>query len=111
MCRVWIADVAGHVACYDLRGRKQFDVAGSAAPAVPDAKLPASSPLPAVVRADGKGTVWALLTLGRKLASFDSKGAAQGDARPVPETAGALFRLAATPAGPLAVGDKACWRP
>ena len=109
--RVWIADVAGHVACYDLRGRKQFDVAGSAAPAVPDAKLPASSPLPAVVRADGKGTVWVLLTLGRKLASFDSKGAAQGDGRPVPETAGALFRLAATRAGPLAVGDEACWRP
>ena len=109
--RVWVADVAGHIACYDLRGRKLLDAAGSAAPAVPDAKLPASSPLPAVVRADGKGTVWVLLTLARKLIALDAKGVPQGGARPVPESAGALYRLAPTPAGPIAVGDKACWRP
>lgn len=109
--RVWLADVAGHVACYGLNGRKAFDVAGSPAAAVPDARLPASSPLPVVLRADGKGTVWALFTLARRLAALDPKGEARGAATPVAETAGALVRLAVTPEGPVAISDKALWRP
>jgi len=109
--RLWIADVAGHIGCYDLRGRKQFDVANSPAPAAPDARLPANSPLPVVVRSDGKGTVWALFTLARKLIALDPKGAKRGEARPAPKTAGGLYRLALTPAGPVGIADQALWRP
>jgi len=109
--RVWTADVAGHVACFDVRGRKLFDVAATPAPAVPDAKLPPSSPLPAIVRSDGKGTVWALFPLTRKLVALDAKGAAQGDPKAIPEAAGDLWRLGATQAGPVAIGSKALWQP
>ena len=109
--RVWTADVAGHVACYTVGGRKLLDVAASPAVAVADASLPASSPLPAVVRCDGKGTAWVLLTLARKLVAVDAKGTLVGEAKAVPEAAGGLWRLALTPAGPMAVGDKGLWRP
>ena len=108
--RLWSADVAGHVACYDLRGRKQFDVGGSPQPAVANAKLPAASPLPVVVRADDQGTVWALFTLGRKMVRLDAQGAAS-EPVPLPEAAGAIFRLGLTTAGPVAIGDKVLWRP
>jgi hypothetical protein len=108
---VWAADVAGHVACYALGGRKLFDVAASPAVAVPDARLPLGSPLPAVVRCDGKGTAWVLLTLGRKVLVLNEKGEARGEAKAVPEAAGALHRAAATPAEPLIIGEKTLWRP
>jgi sugar lactone lactonase YvrE len=108
--RLWIADVAGHVVCTDLRGKKAFDVAGSPAPAVMDARLPAASPLPVVVRSDGKGGVWVLFTLGRKLAALDARGMPAGDARPVADPAGAIFRMAVTPQGPIAIGDKGLWK-
>jgi hypothetical protein len=109
--RVWAADVAGHVACYSIRGTKQFDVAASPAPAVPDARLPASSPAPVVVRADGKGTVWALFTLGRKLVALDVSGAAKGEAKGISDDAGAIYRCAITPSGPMAISDKKLWLP
>jgi hypothetical protein len=109
--RVWVGDVAGHVSCHELKGRKLFDAAGTPAPAVPDAKLPIGSPLPAVVRADGKGAACVLLTLQRKLLTVDASGKPQGDAKVVPETAGGLLRLALTSAGPWALGDKTGWKP
>ncbi|MCY3017890.1 MAG: hypothetical protein NTW87_02505, partial [Planctomycetota bacterium] len=109
--RIWASDVAGHVSCHELKGRKLFDVAGTPAAAVPDAKLPAGSPLPAVVRPDGKGTTWVLYTLQRKLAAVDASGKPQGEPKAAPETAGGLLRLAVTGAGPWVLGEKGGWRP
>jgi len=109
--RIWVADLAGHVACYTHKGRKLLDVAASPAAAVPDARLPVGSAAPVVLRSDGKGTVYALFTLGRKLLAFDAAGAPRGDGKPIPESAGSLYRLAITPSGPLAIADKALWRP
>ena len=73
--------------------------------------LPAGSPVPAIVRGDGKDGVWVLYTLARELVALDAKGTPRGPATPVPPAAGALFRLAVTPAGPVAVGDQGLWRP
>jgi len=109
--RMWVADVAGHIGCYDLRGRKQFDVADSPAPAVADARLPANSPLPVVVRADGRGSVWALFTLARKLVAMDVKGAPRGAPKPMADDVGALLRLTLTPKGPVVLTEQALVRP
>ena len=109
--RIWTADVAGHITCSDLKGKKLLEVATSPAPAIPDSRLPATSPAPVVLRADGKGHIWALYTLGRKLVDLDATGAPHGDATPVPDTAGNLYRATLTPAGILSVGDKLVWKP
>ena len=109
--RLWTADVAGHVACYDFHGRKQFDVARSPAPAIPDARLPASSPVPTVVRHEGKDGVWILSTLAKKLGCVDGKGEARGDALPIAESAGAVWRLSVSPKGPVVIADRALWQP
>jgi hypothetical protein len=109
--RVWAADVAGHVACYTHTGQKLADVTSSPPPAVKDARLPAGSPVPAVVRAAGPEGVAVLYTLQRKLATLDAKGAAVGDAKPVPETAGALVRLLSSPAVPWVLGEQSIVRP
>lgn len=106
--RLWTADVAGHVACYSHKGQKLFDVASSPPPAVKDARLPQGSPLPAVVRA-AKGGLAVLFTLQRKLTFLDEKGAPPGDARPVPETAGAPVRLIESGPGPWALCEKELW--
>lgn len=108
--RVWTSDVAGHVACFSLKGDKLFDVAGTPAPAILDARLPASSPLPVVLRADGKGKVWALFTLGRKMVVLDTKGAVATE-KPVADAAGNLFRSIMTADGPMVVSDKTLWKP
>ncbi len=65
--RVWVADVAGHVACYTLSGKLVFDVKDTPAAAVIDAVLPVTSPLPMVLRAGSQGSVWALAVMHRKL--------------------------------------------
>jgi hypothetical protein len=109
--RIWIADVAGHVACYDIKGRKLLDVAASAPPAVPDASLPAGSPLPVVLRAGGEGNVWALHTLARKLVVVTPAGEVSKDESKVPDSAGALHRFLVTAAGPVVVGASELWRP
>ncbi|HEY3321132.1 MAG TPA: hypothetical protein VGP72_11750 [Planctomycetota bacterium] len=83
--RLWAADVAGHVSCHEFKGKKLFDVAGSPAPAVPDAKLPPGSPLPAMVRCDGRGTTWILYALQHKLAACDASGKAVGEPKVAPE--------------------------
>ncbi|MCX7933640.1 MAG: hypothetical protein N3A66_00090 [Planctomycetota bacterium] len=108
--RIWAADVAGHVACYGLKGGKLFDVPGSPAPAVPDAKLPASSPLPAIVRADAGGSIWILYTLKRRLMRLRSDGSAEGEPIAIPATAGNLYRLALTASGAWVVGDNGLTR-
>ncbi|HUS90240.1 MAG TPA: hypothetical protein VM695_00275, partial [Phycisphaerae bacterium] len=51
--RAWLADVAGHAAAHAASGRKLFDAPDGPPPAVADAQLPAGSPLPVVLRADG----------------------------------------------------------
>ena len=104
--RVWLADVAGHAACYTSRGVKQFDVAGSPPAAAAGARLPAGAPLPVVLRADAQGSVWALFTVTRKLALLDARGAPQGELQPVESAAGGLFGLAITPRGPLPISEK-----
>lgn len=109
--RVWAADVAGHIACYSMKGLKLFDVASSPAPAVPEARLPAGSPVPVVLRSDGKSAVLALFTLGRKLVSLDSSGLPRDEGKPIPDSAGSLYWLSLTPSGPLIVTDKALWQP
>ena len=101
--RVWTADVAGHVSCCDLRGRRLLDAAASPAAAVPDARLPASSPLPVMLRCGTGGGVWTLHTLGRKLAALDAKGEPQGEPQPIAAAAGAVWRLSL--AGARARGD------
>jgi hypothetical protein len=108
---VWIADVAGHVASYDLKGHKLLDVSASPAPAVPDASLPTGSPLPVVLRAGSDAGVWALHTLARKLSAIDPKGEIAKDEKKPPESAGALYRFAVDTKGPVVVGTKETWRP
>jgi hypothetical protein len=111
MGRIWAADVAGHISCHDIRGRKLFDVAASPAPAVLDAKLPAGSSLPVIVRAGGEGGVWALFTLAKNVVFLDAKGEARGNAKPVDEAAGTLLQLSVAADGPLVIAEKVLWRP
>jgi hypothetical protein len=106
--RIWTADVAGHVACADVRGHKLFDVKNSPPPAVLEAVLPASSPLPAVVRPAAGGGVWVLSTLKRSVAVVATDGAAA--CLEVPESAGALYRMTAEQDGVMIVGDKGLWK-
>jgi hypothetical protein len=110
--RLWSADVAGHVACYDARGRKQFDLKETPAAAVPDAVLPANSPLPVVLRANANGGIWLLSTLRRTLGKAAGTGAAVEltDIQAIPPTAGPLWRLTGTAAAPLVIGEKSLWR-
>jgi len=104
--KLWVADVAGHVACFDVRGNRVVDVKDSPAPAVLDAVLPAGSPVPVVVRA-GPADVVALFTLARKIVSFDSAGAMRGEAKSVPTTTGNLYRLT----DGVVIGDTGLWTP
>jgi hypothetical protein len=108
---IWLADVAGHTACYDLKGKKLLDVPASPAPAVPDASLPPGSPLPVVLRAGTDGGVWALHTLARKLSPIDAKGEMAKDEKKPPESAGAIHHFAVDAKGPVVVGTKESWRP
>ena len=109
--RLWVADVAGHVACYTFKGQKLFDVASSPAAAALDSQLPQGSSLPAVVRSDSKGTVWVLYTLQKKLAGIKADGSLVKDPAVVSPDAGSLWELIVTGAGPMVVGDKALWHP
>ena len=109
--RIWLADVAGCVSVRDLAGRKLLDVPGTAAPAVADAQLPAGTPLPVVLRADGKGRIWALHTLQRKLVARRTDDAKPAAEHAVPAAAGALGRLVMTPGGPVVIGAAGTWRP
>jgi hypothetical protein len=111
--RLWSADVAGHVACYDTRGRKQFDDKETAAPAVPDAVLPANSPLPVVLRPTADGGVWLLSALRRTLGKASGNGTAGEitDLQTIPPSAGPLWRLAGTSATPVVVGETSLWQP
>ncbi len=107
--RVWVGDVAGHVACYTVSGKKLLDVKDTPPPAVPDAVLPASSPLPAVLRAGANGEVMALLVLKRSLLRVNAEG--QAVAQEVGAEAGALWKLADSAGQPVVLGDKDVWRP
>ena len=109
--RLWSADVAGHVACYSHKGQKLLDVAASPPQAVKDARLPLGSPLPAVLRMAAADSVALLFTLQRKLTRLDEKGAPQGEAQALPDSAGAPVRLAASAAGVWAVCEKELWKP
>ena len=71
----------------------------------------AGSPLPVVLRADARGSVWALFTVTRKLALLDARGAPQGELQPIESAAGGLFGLAITPRGPLPISEKPCLKP
>ena len=107
--RIWTADVAGHVACADVRGHKLFDVKNSPPAAVLEAVLPASSPLPAVVRPAAGGGVWVLSTLKRSVAVVSADGVSVG--QEVPGSAGALYRMSAEQNGVVVVGEKTLWKP
>jgi hypothetical protein len=109
--RLWGADVAGHIACFAISGKKLFDVATSPAPAILDAKLPPGSPVPADVRADGKGGAVVLYTLKRKLSILGSDGKETSEAKVIDAAAGALQRIFITPAGPLVLGEKGLAKP
>jgi hypothetical protein len=91
--RLWNADVAGHIACFDLRGKKLFDVKESPTAAVPDAVLPVNSPAPVIVRAGNRDTMSALFTLTRKIASYDKSGAALGAPQETDSVAESLLRF------------------
>ena len=92
--RLWSADVAGHVACYDLRGRKQFDLKETPAAAVPDAVLPANSPLPTILRPGRGGDLWVLTTLRRNLGKIKAAASDSGISpmQTIPVSAGPLWR-------------------
>jgi sugar lactone lactonase YvrE len=107
--RIWVADVAGHVACFSHKGQRLLDVASSPAPAVLDSQLPPGSPLPAVVRNTGEKVMAVLFTFQRRLNIFATNGAAPGIPMGVPDTAGVLRGLKIIGAVPLAVGEKGCW--
>lgn len=107
--RIWTADVAGHVACSDAHGHKLFDVKNSPPPAVLDAVLPTSSPLPAVVRPAAAGGVWVLSTLKRSLASATADE--DSSPREVPASAGELYRMTSDRDGVVIVGEKVLWKP
>jgi hypothetical protein len=100
--RVWTADIAGHIACFDVKGRKQFDIATSPPPAVLDARLPNGSPLPAILRADTRG-IRALSTLRRTLARLTPDGIAASEE--IPAAAGALWKLAGFRDGVRVLGE------
>jgi len=107
--RVWAADVAGHVTCCTVSGRKLFDVTTSPAQAVPDAVLPSASPLPTVLRPAGGNGVWALSVLQRRLTRVAGEGES-GPAQPIPAETGALTTLisGADNAG-WVLGEKSLW--
>jgi hypothetical protein len=107
--RLWAADVAGHVACFDASGHRLFDVKNSPAPAVHDAVLPAGSPLPVMLRAAPAGGVWSLSTLKH---SFTTITAEEAPAlQEAPASAGALLRLIANGEAPAILGESALWQP
>ena len=104
--RLWSSDAAGHVACFAVNGRKNFDAPGSPAAAVPDAKLPSGSALPADLRPDGKGSVWVLYTLRRKLVEVGADGKEKGEGKSIDAAAGSLQRVIVTPAGVQVLSEK-----
>ncbi len=101
---IWTADIAGHIACFDVKGRKQFDVASSPPPAVLDARLPNGTPLPALLRSDAS-TVLALSTLRRTLTRLTPNGALESEE--IPPTLGPLWTLVRSSNGVLVLGEKA----
>ncbi|HET6247473.1 MAG TPA: hypothetical protein VFE47_07250 [Tepidisphaeraceae bacterium] len=108
--RVWTADVAGHIACFDAGGHKLFDIKNSPAAAVLDAVLPANSPLPAIVRRAPDGGVFVLSTLKRSLERFTSDAPAAQE-QPVPDSAGPLHRFTTDNHGAIVVGENGVWKP
>ncbi len=105
--RLFSADVAGHIACFDTHGTKQFDVAGSAAIAVPEATLAAGNPLPVILRPGPGGSIWALGTLHRSLSQLS--GEQLSPASTIPESPGALWTISGPPDQPQVVGAAALW--
>ncbi len=87
--RLWTADVAGHIACYEMRGRKLFDVKGTSDPAVPDAVLPPGSPLPVILR--GSGGIQAVFTLRKTRCLLTADGL--GQPAQIPPGADGLWKI------------------
>jgi hypothetical protein len=105
--RIWTADVAGHASCFEATGRKLFDVKNSPPPAVLDAVLPQSSPLPSVLRPSPAGGVYILSTLKRKLATATSDQAAEG--HDVPASIGGMYRFTSDGKRATIVGTGGMW--
>jgi hypothetical protein len=106
--RLWSADVAGHVACFDAHGHKLFDVAGTPAPAVIEAALPANSP-PPVVLCPAPDGVYALSTLKRTIAIIAGPGVPVS--QNIPADVGSLWRIIADQDGGIVLGEKSIWKP
>ncbi len=106
--RIWSADVAGHIACFDARGRKLFDVTGSAAPAVPEATLAAGQSLPVIVRRGPGGSVWALATLRRSLQSVKADQTLSA-AQAIPAEVGTIHAFTGPVDQPVVVGENSLW--
>ncbi len=110
---LWAADVAGHLTRHTARGKRLSSLEGAPPPAVADAVLPETSPLPTRLRAGADGTLWLLRPLQRELWQVRLTGdtAAIDSRRAIPESIGRPVALLTGADGVRVVGDLGVWTP
>ena len=102
--KIWAADVAGHVACFEVSGKKLLDVPSSLPPAVLDARLPWTSPMPAVLTTDANGQIFILYTLRAKLSTIGADGVEKGEAKSI--VAPGIQSVISIPSGTWVLSEK-----